>query len=75
MIEPPPLACAWCGYDGLHAEAAAELVDPPEQLDLVDRHPLDVAEPQDAGVVGEHVDRAEALVGVLDQRAPRRPGR
>ena len=39
------------------------------------RHPLDVAEAQDAGVVGEHVDRAEALVRVLDQRASRTPRR
>ena len=60
MIEPPPFCLHGRGHR-LHAEEAAELVDPEEQLDLLERHLLDLAEAQDAGVVGQHVDRPAAL--------------
>ena len=40
MIEPPPFL-RMVRDDRLHAEEAAELVDPEQQLELLGRHLLD----------------------------------
>jgi len=50
--------------DGLHAEEAAAHVDLDEQVEVVERHCVDLAEAEDAGVVDEDVDgSAEELSG------------
>jgi hypothetical protein len=59
------------GGDGPHAEEGAAQVDVEQEVEVLQRHRVDLAEPEHARVVDQHVHGGtEVLLGLRDQPVP-----